>query len=411
MSHTFEKQYDLRFTFQNVGQGLCFTGKIDSFNFMYDCGSRAKKHLESVLSQVIGTQGFTHLDVLVISHFHDDHTSGIKFLLDQQVIPKSVFIPYVSPVERLALALLATEPEEWYLSFLANPVGYLHDRGVTDVYVMSGNDPDLPDSDYTVLPDGPPDQLPDGKLFFDIHRKKQLNKDNLDQDDMYFDEIHKQNRDFFFLDHKSLFSFSGLWYFKFYNLEMPQADLSRFRDALAAEGIIGTASILKVFNDKALMKRLEGIFKALPIAYNDTSLCLYHGPNALSQSGYVMEHVRQTWHANCPTGGFMLTGDFTIENPANCASFTQHYTRELGKSISYLIPHHGSATGWNDSLLGKLPNLCTWTYSVNSRSVHHPATSVLRELARNGLHFLEVNEMHSLIFRGSFFLPQRIQGG
>jgi len=28
-----------RFTFQNVGQGLFYTGMIDSFNFVYDCGS------------------------------------------------------------------------------------------------------------------------------------------------------------------------------------------------------------------------------------------------------------------------------------------------------------------------------------------------------------------------------------
>jgi len=27
------------FTFHNVGQGLFYSGKIENFNFIYDCGS------------------------------------------------------------------------------------------------------------------------------------------------------------------------------------------------------------------------------------------------------------------------------------------------------------------------------------------------------------------------------------
>ena len=391
-----KKKYRFHFTFCNVGQGLCFTGNIHGFTFMYDCGSNSVTHLELILQRMIQHEDFRKLDMLVISHFHKDHTSGVGYLLDQGLIPKSVFIPYVTPIERLLLALKVNDEEGWYLDFLENPVGFLHGRGVTDVYIVTGNEPDAPDRIYEGIPDSPLE----GPPFIRISQKKEKDKDSLDPDDMYFAERKKDHGDFYFLDHKTLFDLSGLWFFKFFNLDMPKAELDRFQKEFENEGLKDTAAILGAFKNPKLMRRLRKIYGKLPAAYNDTSLCLYHGPIRGDITEYVVSNNRWSFRNSSPSSGFLLTGDYSMENSGNFGNFSQHYFRELDTTGSYLIPHHGSRTGWQDDIVPKLPADCVWTYSVHSRSKHHPHPSVLRRLALNGVIFSEVNEIQRLVFQG-----------
>ena len=88
-----------------VGQGLFYGGIIQnddgsSFSFVYDCGSEDK--WKSTLTKSINDFQFLllknnvhHLDLIVLSHLHADHFSGIYELIKVVGTPKKMIIPFI----------------------------------------------------------------------------------------------------------------------------------------------------------------------------------------------------------------------------------------------------------------------------------------------------------------------------
>lgn len=81
-------------TLHPVGHGAFFTehlkkidgeGKEKSFlNVIYDCGATARgNNIPSIIRKEINITFDTneHIDLLFISHFDEDHTNGIEYLL------------------------------------------------------------------------------------------------------------------------------------------------------------------------------------------------------------------------------------------------------------------------------------------------------------------------------------------
>jgi hypothetical protein len=107
-------------TFHPVGQGAFYTERHtvngEEFNIVYDCGSisiaetELKKEIEATFSEE------QKIDVLFISHFHDDHINGIKFLKDRCEI-KLVVMPFVDEKAKILLSIF-NEIEGGYQSAL-----------------------------------------------------------------------------------------------------------------------------------------------------------------------------------------------------------------------------------------------------------------------------------------------------
>ena len=100
----------LRRVLHPVGQGAFFTEHFDNrdkecawLNVVYDCGS--KTCLQDGISTLVESgirSAFNfkeHIDFLAISHFDDDHTNGLKALLDYALLDKKthVVIPFKYP--------------------------------------------------------------------------------------------------------------------------------------------------------------------------------------------------------------------------------------------------------------------------------------------------------------------------
>lgn len=104
-----------KFVFRSVGQGLFYTGTLmhQTYNFVYDCGTSnkqyyVKKEIDSYIRSLqVKKDDQPIIDFIVISHLHNDHFSGLFYLL-QNVQVKKIYLPYLgrdSNIIRTALAL------------------------------------------------------------------------------------------------------------------------------------------------------------------------------------------------------------------------------------------------------------------------------------------------------------------
>lgn len=113
-------------TVHNVGQGLFCSGEIRVFDcsqnhkfvYVYDCGSSSSAHY---LSKAIHrfSHKITEIDLLIISHFDEDHINGVSRLLGKCKV-KRVLLPDISLEERLVLAFrskvgISNKNYEFYL--------------------------------------------------------------------------------------------------------------------------------------------------------------------------------------------------------------------------------------------------------------------------------------------------------
>jgi len=104
------------FSFHAVGQGLFYSGRLTTqegiYNFVYDCGSHHYRRYHKALNQEIQQylEGLENggIDLLILSHLHEDHVSGLGILLERESVRScidTVILPYFSPLERIVIAI------------------------------------------------------------------------------------------------------------------------------------------------------------------------------------------------------------------------------------------------------------------------------------------------------------------
>ena len=133
---------NVKFTYHTIGQGLFYTGRIGGFNFIYDCGSENKERLNKAILHYKTKELSRYLNLLIISHFHDDHTVGLGKLLNNLHVD-TVVLPYLTPIERLTIALqkpyLPASYNEFY-EFLSDPVVFLFEKKVKKIIIIGGTE-------------------------------------------------------------------------------------------------------------------------------------------------------------------------------------------------------------------------------------------------------------------------------
>jgi hypothetical protein len=83
-----------------VGHGLTYGFKINDFNLLFDITKK-----RNLLNDVERFFGSTHIDTLILSHFHDDHVDGVNNLISSGFDIDRVFIPYIDDDERFIVRL------------------------------------------------------------------------------------------------------------------------------------------------------------------------------------------------------------------------------------------------------------------------------------------------------------------
>ncbi len=81
-----------RFTMLDVGQGQCILVRTAGENYVIDCGGTRPESAADIAAQTLMSQGITHLDGVILTHYDDDHAAGVRLLLTR-ISTEALYLP------------------------------------------------------------------------------------------------------------------------------------------------------------------------------------------------------------------------------------------------------------------------------------------------------------------------------
>lgn len=417
--------------FHPVGQGLFYSGRLSTdvgrgrdFNFVFDCGSNSQKIIDREVE--LYCKGKSEIEMLFISHLHFDHVSGLKTLFDN-VRVKSVFLPYLTPVERIRLAVDSLEEHEWYYNFLENPSGFLGEYVEEIIYLVGSEDSDYDDY-YGDDDDGHPWNR---EGYF----QENIFKNNLKKCSPEFvDEIGKTDPGLKMQDKgkvKFAYHFGSLialdlWEFKLFCYPVNKTKLDKFAKEIKDLGI-AVADLRGVLCDRKERAKLAKAYKLLNSNINVSSLTVHHGcivrpryvddiyfsqssynwlldyfPIYFSHGKYLRKLISKAEIR--PFLGTLLLGDIKLEDSQKCNLFFDHYNFRLMNTFFVQLSHHGARNGWHSDLIEKVNVPCSYICSSGRYSNDHPSRDVMLDIINARRCFVHVNEKKKDGFRQGIFI-------
>jgi hypothetical protein len=379
---------DIDFKFRPVGQGAFYSGVFKhsngkQFSFVYDCGSHSsRQHINREITNFVKETSTKKIDILFISHFHDDHINKVSQLLNQTGGAKIAILPYLTPDELILaytdVALSRGDSET--LSFIQNPVDFLTERKVEHIiYIHPNNEPGSDDNDT-------PGEGIDIEKYntddfeFILSNQLQANSGFTEQNPLvshYYD-----NGRFYIVD---------FWEFKLFNKPRDLATITTFVQEI--KNLLGVTSFN--LNDLADyisthsttfesdFNRIYSINFGFRQLINETSIVLHH--SALDDILPYSKRPRR-WMNNMHPGT-LLTGDII---------FNQHCFDEMKKKWInpkyrydvgvFQIPHHGANNYLDGNLVSRYPNVQHWVINFGLGNTHkHPHQSIVDAILNNKL--------------------------
>lgn len=88
----FSDRGSLLVTALDVGQGQCVVVSSGKSTVLIDCGSTSGKNAGDIATRYIQSHGCSHIDLLILTHFHADHANGVKEVLERNLV-SAVVLP------------------------------------------------------------------------------------------------------------------------------------------------------------------------------------------------------------------------------------------------------------------------------------------------------------------------------
>lgn len=355
------------FKFHPVGHGLFYSGVIEArersgkpFNFVYDCGGKDPAgQFNKFWAPLKKEHKDIRLTLLVISHFHKDHISGIPNLI-KAAKPRFVVMPYLSLAERVACVakLLGDFESDLEQDELVALVRFI----LMPEVCCEEWECEL----YLINPDMQGEGLPGDYDEFQI---------GFGDNELKFpDESIQKVRDGARVIRNGAIGFLAGWEFHFF-MPKKSANHEEIKRWLDKKGMI--EEWLKGYAINAeLFAEIKTEFGKLDLKSNGSNLVCVHGPvhNVRNDCACVLAGDgisylsrlcvrRRGWHAECvmPTCFSvrqMLTGDAEFNEVSNFSKWMS--VEECNQVALFQVPHHGSPQNQEDWFESQLPNCVSW---------------------------------------------------
>ena len=389
----------VKMTQHPVGQGGLFSGYIGSenkkFRFVYDCGgtkSLLKREIEKM------KEDGEHIDMLFISHLHNDHVNGVEYLLESFKV-RTVVLPYLSFDEKLAIIYrnaafgrisesLATVDMIW------NPAEWFSQQDVGVMYIEpSRAEGSMTESSVAYVTDAAPTEN-------DVeYRDGEMGSEGLadssgqwlqwiykDEAGSWVNEPVRYQRGYRATADRILVVSSSSpterWALVPYVHSVSDNTLKDFLDSVhkrieVVYGDLTTDLIKDIIRCRKKRKILCDCYNAIAPSQNLVTMTLYSGPFCDER------YVRMPFDpfGKCETFcGWMLTGDADLKNKNRRDEFIERYSKYGPLVSTLMIPHHGSIHNFDASLLRTFPRLDTCYVAVGEGrpNYNHPHPDVIK---------------------------------
>jgi len=426
--------------FHPIGQGLFYSSSISlnnniTSNVIFDCGS---EKIELVKDEIDKLKTY-EIDVLIISHLHFDHISGLDYLLNNKKAEiKTIVLPYLFPEERILIQILNYNKPEWYNEFLSNPYSYLNEKdNIGNIIIINGSDNE---NDYS---ENFPEEIPPlNDNLINENRNIRIQLEGVDDKTKKTIGI-KENLQFggklSLMKDKGYILISNM-YLSFFNYKIEDDQkVKNFYNEINNLGINNTTTAITVLKDSQKRNKLANSYKIISKNLNITSLAAYKGfilpsynsrhrysfsirnynpiqcnflNNLFYCDGFIDGHFhgrsikgsKYKFHFDCfcdnPNHcnaqiGTLLLGDIKLDYRINRRKdMFKHFKRLLPFVQLVQLSHHGAKNGWNDYLIKEIPknSIYVASHRTNNSNYHHPHKKVIMQLAENNRKFISVTE-------------------
>jgi Metallo-beta-lactamase superfamily len=401
--------------FHPVAQGLFYTGRIGWLNFVYDCGSFQRRRLSDAINDYRSKLKRRSIDVLILSHLDLDHVSGLNELLGEggtgRLALGDVFMPYIPPLERLALAARNGRIADWYFELLSSPEAYFREKEARRVFFLKpgGHDGDE-------APPWPNEQSPEETYLPREGSKAEpsgLAKPSEIQPPVDPEKTQSSGTKFYQASDDGSWNVGGKWIFRFFVNPLEESKLEDFQKCVSglrqsnhdAEGDIALI-VKKWIRQKSFRKRLRPCYDRLPGNLNRTTLSVFHGPVSQRPALHLVRSFNgegpdvfrsEDWSGRGHHEGFLLTGDFEPTDSRLLDEFRAHYAAYFGHISGVMVPHHGAQRTWNPEFAKMLTGTRIWYVSAGiGNQYRHPGSKVVSDVTAAGGEILWASELWSI---------------
>lgn len=356
-----------------VGQGAfykesfyednCKDGK-SIFTIVYDCGSTKNDvdSIDNIIEQNI--EEHSDIDILFISHFHEDHINGIRKLKEWCNI-KNVVMPFLDEQDKNIL-----------LAYMA--VTNYNSRNYSFKKMQEEK------HDFIEIITNPEEYFYESKCYF-------ISENENDSNSILENE---------FINNGICSIISAFWKYRTFVLRDSKYN-NLYNDVLDQVGLDTLSSniLLEKLVDKNLFKEIRNIFKKYKADCNTYSMCLYSGPlnniNIINNEYLFMEKHSangRLFLENIKLG-CLYTGDYNAKDFYN--ELERHYISELHDVGLLQLPHHGSSGSFKTKLLNDDKCIYFMSYGLSNK-YRHPGKKVINQLRKKQRNYLANTEKNHI---------------
>ncbi|WP_157456865.1 MBL fold metallo-hydrolase [Carnobacterium maltaromaticum] len=354
-----------------VGQGFFYSGSIQNFQLVYDCGTEGNvtdlKYLIDFYFEEINKE--KTIDMLVVSHFDNDHVNGLPYLLSKCTV-KKMYIPYYEIEDLLVLNLIL----------------HIYGEKVEEIILIRPFSSNEEGEEFNVNDDRISKELKE-KLKYHVNNTPVL--------------LKKEE-----------------WEFRFFNVKPERNekeieainDLSaEFNKEMLHSGVNTIPEMIRKDKDaiKKLKEVLDDYFKKLKKLKintyltkgdwsNNSSLCLYHAPKE-----ECVEYISKNKpYFFSDKRGSLLTGDISLKGRRR-DQFKEWLNQvdAFNKINVFYLPHHGSENNIKPEFIAEINPNYTVSSSGFKNKYRHPHSAITSSCKRREIPHLNCNEFIAIIYQ------------